>query len=184
MRVWAFFFFWTENQRAVSLLWQLTEFSTRCPWCALSWNLPELVGHWCLRAQSDAPRGKLLLKGTGAGTMEPLIKENNPGGFPIMPSSRRKQRSSAKEMSAFAQKWKGQPAPTFQLWYTHNIPTPIFIADYSFPRPSGSWQRDCEVIGWCENGTTCDLQTCHCSTAMENKATTQRHPFCILISQL
>lgn len=56
--------------------------------------------------ERDAPRGKLLLKGTEAGTMEPVIKENNPGGFPIMPSFRRKQRSDAKEMSAFAQNEK------------------------------------------------------------------------------
>lgn len=56
--------------------------------------------------ESDAPQGKLLLKGTEAGTMEPLIKENNPGGFPIMPRFRRKQRSSTKEMSAFAQNEK------------------------------------------------------------------------------
>lgn len=62
-------------------------------------------------------------------------------------------------------KWKGQPATNFQLWYTRNILTPIFITNYSFPRSSGSWQRDCEVIGWCENGTSYDLQTCHCSTS-------------------
>lgn len=65
--------------------------------------------------ESDAPGGKLLLKGTEAGTMEPVIKENNPGGFPIMPSFRRKQQSNAKEMSAFAQNEKVSQAPVFSF---------------------------------------------------------------------
>lgn len=74
--------------------------------------------------KSDAPRGKLLLKGTEAGTMEPLIKENNPGGFPLLPSFRRKQQSNAKEMSAFAQNEKvSQPQLfSFDIHVTFQLP--------------------------------------------------------------
>lgn len=56
--------------------------------------------------------------------MEPLIKENNPGGFPIMPSFRRKQRSNAKEMSAFAQNEKvSQPQLfSFDIHLTFQLP--------------------------------------------------------------
>lgn len=73
-------------------------------------------------------------------------------------------------------KWKGHPATNFRLWYTCNILTPIFITNYSFPRPAGSWQRDWKVTGWCENGTNCDLQTCHCSISTSVWRRTKQTP--------